>query len=247
MERISDMQSNLGRAAYARGEIDQAFALFSAALALGREIDDGYAIGHGLNTLALVMVDRGEYASASGLLQEGLATWLELGSKDGIANALSGVATLAAAQRQWEVAARLFGAVSAMQVLVGPESRMEYRRHLQAERQGEELGGNAFSSARLAGSRLRHEDAIVAAVAYLTDVTNAPPPAPDTGDLRFGLTARERDVLRLLGEGRSDREIAEMLYLGIRTVEAHVRSIRGKLGVTSRNAAVAMAIREALL
>ena len=56
-------------------------------------------------------------------------------------------------------------------------------------------------------------------------------------------TPREHDVLRLLVEGRSDREIAQALGIGYRTVTSYVRNILGKLKVTSRTAAAAQAIR----
>jgi DNA-binding NarL/FixJ family response regulator len=49
-----------------------------------------------------------------------------------------------------------------------------------------------------------------------------------------GLTEREREVAILLAEGKSNREIAERLVVGIRTVEVHVSSILSKLGFTSR-------------
>ena len=49
-----------------------------------------------------------------------------------------------------------------------------------------------------------------------------------------GLTAREREVATLIGKGKSNREIAELLVVGNRTVEAHVSGILSKLGFTSR-------------
>ena len=52
---------------------------------------------------------------------------------------------------------------------------------------------------------------------------------------RFGgLTAREREVALLVAQGRSNREIAEALVLGERTIETHVSNLLGKLGLASR-------------
>jgi DNA-binding NarL/FixJ family response regulator len=66
--------------------------------------------------------------------------------------------------------------------------------------------------------------------------------APTPGRDR-GLTRRECDVLRLLAEGKSDREIAETLFVSRHTAANHVASILGKLGVPSRAAAAAYAVR----
>lgn len=52
-----------------------------------------------------------------------------------------------------------------------------------------------------------------------------------------GLTRRELDVLRLVAEGLTDREVADALFLSVRTVHAHLRSIYAKLAVSSRIAA----------
>jgi DNA-binding CsgD family transcriptional regulator len=52
------------------------------------------------------------------------------------------------------------------------------------------------------------------------------------------LSARELEVLRLVAEGLSDAEIAARLYLSRRTVNSHLTSIYGKLGVASRTQAL---------
>jgi DNA-binding NarL/FixJ family response regulator len=54
-----------------------------------------------------------------------------------------------------------------------------------------------------------------------------------------GLTAREREVLRLVALGRSNDEIAAELVLSVRTVESHIASIYGKVGVSGRAARAA--------
>jgi DNA-binding NarL/FixJ family response regulator len=72
--------------------------------------------------------------------------------------------------------------------------------------------------------------------------TNGPRPGPGAG-----LSPREVEVLRLLVEGRSDREIAAALAISPRTVMRHVAGILNKLGVSSRTAAATIAIRTDLV
>ncbi|WP_245764850.1 helix-turn-helix transcriptional regulator [Nonomuraea jiangxiensis] len=59
----------------------------------------------------------------------------------------------------------------------------------------------------------------------------------------LGLTARELEVLREVTNGRSNREIAEALFISIKTVSVHVSNILGKLGVATRGEAAATAHR----
>jgi DNA-binding CsgD family transcriptional regulator len=62
-----------------------------------------------------------------------------------------------------------------------------------------------------------------------------------------GLSPREMEVLRIICEGRTDREIAERLYISQRTVHVHVRRVLAKLGVSSRTHAATLAIRQGLV
>jgi DNA-binding NarL/FixJ family response regulator len=70
-------------------------------------------------------------------------------------------------------------------------------------------------------------------------------PAPPEGD--FTLTARELEVLGLLAEGLSNREIAERLGFSAHTAKFHVNAVLGKLDATTRAEAVARAVRHGLL
>jgi ATP/maltotriose-dependent transcriptional regulator MalT len=63
------------------------------------------------------------------------------------------------------------------------------------------------------------------------------------GAAAFGLTPRELEVLRLVAQGRSNREIAEALFISAKTASVHVSNILGKLGVASRGEAAATAHR----
>jgi len=73
----------------------------------------------------------------------------------------------------------------------------------------------------------------------------AEPAAPAGAEL--GLTAREHDVLALVAEGRSNRQIAEALFISAKTASVHVSNILAKLGVGSRVEAAAVAHRLGLL
>lgn len=61
------------------------------------------------------------------------------------------------------------------------------------------------------------------------------------------LTRREREVLRLIASGQTDRKIAETLIISPRTVNRHVCNIFGKLEVPSRAAAAVHAVRSGLI
>lgn len=80
--------------------------------------------------------------------------------------------------------------------------------------------------------RLRGTDAVVepAVAPRLAPVAGAP------------LTVRERQVLELVAQGRTDRQVAELLFLAPKTVEKHVGSVLRKTGTTSRTAAVVRAL-----
>ncbi len=69
-------------------------------------------------------------------------------------------------------------------------------------------------------------------------------PARGDGDGLASLTAREREVAELVGERKTNREIAAALFLSEKTVETHLRHIFGKLGVSSR-ASVARVVEDA--
>jgi DNA-binding NarL/FixJ family response regulator len=60
----------------------------------------------------------------------------------------------------------------------------------------------------------------------------------------YNLTQRENDILALLSEGRSNRQIAQSLFLSEKTVKAHLAAIFRKLGVTNRTQAAMVAVQQ---
>ena len=104
----------------------------------------------------------------------------------------------------------------------------------------------AWEAARALGARpLRAEAEVLArrarialapVAADLAESATAQPPAPG-GEL--GLTPREREVLALVAEGRTNRQIAEALFISDKTASVHVSNILAKLGVANRAEAAA--------
>jgi ATP/maltotriose-dependent transcriptional regulator MalT len=74
------------------------------------------------------------------------------------------------------------------------------------------------------------------------DPAGAPVPVPE-GAVPFGLTDREREVLALVAAGRSNGQIAAALFISPKTASVHVSNILGKLGVSGRVEAAAVAHR----
>jgi DNA-binding NarL/FixJ family response regulator len=72
-------------------------------------------------------------------------------------------------------------------------------------------------------------------------------PRPDADGTLDELTARERDVLSLIAQGRSNKRIALELGISEKTVKTHVGHVLAKLGVTDRTQAALLAVRHGLL
>ena len=110
------------------------------------------------------------------------------------------------------------------------------------------LSPDAFAAAWAAGAALPLEEAITEAL-QAADPAGVATPAPTAPDLAVaaGLTAREAEVLRLLAQGLSDREIAETLSLSPRTISGHVTHLLTKLDLESRTAAAIFAVRHGLV
>ncbi|MEU9301055.1 AAA family ATPase [Streptomyces sp. NPDC048269] len=104
----------------------------------------------------------------------------------------------------------------------------------------------AYATAhRLGSRRLREDLALLAQRARLPLSTATPPPPVPQGDPveELGLTSREREVLRLVAAGSTNRKIAEELFISPKTASVHVSNILAKLGVAGRGEAAALAHR----
>ena len=157
--------------------------------------------------------------------------------------------TIAQACGQHHRAARLFGVGEAAREQLGislvPGLVPRYAQAMSATKAV--LGEKTFAGAHAEGRRLS-PDAARAEAALVADQ-----PLPTGRDestsvaSRYGLTPRERDVLRMIAEGRSNQQIADALSISRRTVTTHATNILNKLGLDSRAELIAFANRNDLV
>lgn len=107
----------------------------------------------------------------------------------------------------------------------------------------QELGTAAFEAAWARGAAMSNSDVMRDIVHLDGESCDDPLPQPQFESL----SDREREVLGLIADGLSNRDIAEKLVLSIGTVKVHTRNIYGKLNVNSRTQAIAQANRLHLL
>ncbi|MCZ7527683.1 MAG: response regulator transcription factor [Acidimicrobiia bacterium] len=98
----------------------------------------------------------------------------------------------------------------------------------------------------LAVERVLKGERVVAPALLSALVGSMGPTSPGEAE-DLALTVREREVLALLAEGRSNREIASALYVTLATVKTHLAHVYAKLGVKNRNEALGRAVSLGLL
>jgi DNA-binding NarL/FixJ family response regulator len=141
-----------------------------------------------------------------------------------------------------DLAARLFGAATAAgldQPIGLPEREWFDRAEASARRH---LGDDRFSAEWTRGRRMRTEQMR----AELAHLVADEPGRVAAGGADTTLSSREREVLRLLADGKTNQVIADELFISTRTVDNHVAHILAKLDLGSRTAAVAYAVRHGL-
>jgi predicted ATPase/DNA-binding CsgD family transcriptional regulator len=213
----------LAGTAFARSEQEKAGTLCKSSLARFRQMDDQESLALCLQEWGCIVARRGDSAWAAQL-------W-------GAAETLGGAVR----------SSRFFDLFTLFTALGEHADYERMKTTVQAE-----LGEQAFAQSWAQGRAMTPEQAIVAQERPVmldltltkarTDKHKSPtPPYPND------LTEREVEVLRLVARGLSDAEVAQALIISPRTVNAHLRSIYGKLRITSRNAATHFALEHHLI
>jgi ATP/maltotriose-dependent transcriptional regulator MalT len=239
--------AELGDTRLMTGDVSEAASLLDEALALHRRSEFPVRIAVTLGERAHAARLQGDQVLASRLFAESMTVAAEIGSERFLLGEVAGLAGVALALGQPERAARLLGAVEAAGKAsgVGRIAHAAHTARILAEVRTS-LPEPVFAAAWEEGRALPFTDARADAMALAASTLEPPPPVP--GDASSsGLTVRELDVLRLLVEGHSDRQIGEALFIGARTVQTHVANLFAKLGVNARAEAAAVAVRRGIV
>lgn len=245
--QIGIILGNLGGAYYDRGEYARGEALSQESLDVCRRIGDTFGIAVNLHNLGHFVLERGNPIGAIEQYRESLALTRELGEGQLASRTLDrlGVALhQTGASRQ---AARFSGAAAAFRESIGDTLFLEEDTNLRTRFQQvrDKLGEETFLAEWESGRSLPFDLAVTEALALADSVLVSNRSAPARAIT--GLSVREVDVLRLLAEGQADKAIASALFISPRTASSHVAAIIAKLGVDSRTAAVALALRSGLV
>ncbi len=257
----SRAMSELGVVARLRGDYPLATELLTQATVLAQENGDRRQLAY----LALYRgdVDRatGDAAAAATRYAEALGLFLPMGNRVGIAQSFEKLARCALIRERFSVAARLLGSSAALFSAIGVTPPPDRDPATDVTALKPKMPPAEFTRAWETGWAQRPTEAAAEAFAMAAEIardgrvetptapvsafpTSADDVASTAGAL--GLTAREVEVLRLLAQGMSDREIAESLFISERTAGNHVQHAMQKIGVESRTAAAVFAVRQGL-
>jgi predicted ATPase/DNA-binding CsgD family transcriptional regulator len=222
------------------GDLELACDLFARCAAMYKESGLPSGSARALQLLGIARLILGDLPGARAALEQGLPVIVDIGDRFAIPSGLTGMAGLAAKSGRPRLALRLAGAAAAYeevnQTHLPDPLRALLEEWLAPARRA--VGGAA---ARLfaEGRRMTLEDAVAQAMAD-------EPKDPWRVGRGSSLTRRESEVAALVARGLTNRDIADRLYISIRTVEVHVDRILSKLGFRTRTQLAAWAHEEGL-
>ena len=225
--------SGLGEVEIRLGQYERAVALLEQGLELNRLRGDKWGTATMLGSLGWIALRQHDFKQTREMLGESLSVRMEMSDRGGIAWCLEKLAEAKYEQSQFQEAAKIFGHAESVRTPIGsvidPADREEYRRILSRLRSA--LGKDEFAVFWTEGASMQLEEVIDCALSE-----SAPPIELLRSEKeKFrGLTAREREVAILIAQGKSNREIAEAMTVGVKTIETYVTRILNKLNFDSR-------------
>jgi non-specific serine/threonine protein kinase len=223
-----------GQTAGLLGDVEQAVELRDECHAICAKLGEQWVLSWTEWNLSVTWWAAGDPARADAHTRDSLRLKRKLTDGLGIPFCVELLAWTAVAGGEYEHAAVLLSAVTQMweligSPLVGLDTLLGWSAG--AKKQSREaLGATGYDAAVQRGQRFTLDEAL----AYALGEQQAAPSAAGGGPELPRLTRREREVATLVGQGMSNKNIADTLVIAPRTAESHVEHILTKLGFTSR-------------
>ncbi|CAA9481307.1 MAG: hypothetical protein AVDCRST_MAG05-1309 [uncultured Rubrobacteraceae bacterium] len=235
-------------ALYARDH-ERAEKLLEEARAEYRRIGDERRAAEALLWLGMAVHERGEASRAAALVREALVVNRRLRDRRLFTIGADAVLWLVGDTADSESVARLMGTNEALRQVIG-FARGVWERTLFAPAAAAlkgRLDAERVAAARAEAYTLSLEQMAELSIEVLDEATRDGAGRPEPAGRRGVLSPRETEVLRLVAEGLSDKEISGRLFIAERTVRYHLTSVFGKLGAENRTQAARLADRRDLL
>ena len=225
-------------------DLERARTMGERGLAIAREGDLGLALALVLNVLGHVELAANDFSRAEGYLRESLSIYRDLGSIWAMSELLRAIADVARHRDALEDAVVLHIVSCSLPKLSGSDAGSNihsFGTDDELESLRTRMSSARYELALERGRAMSIDEAVSLALTVGVDVADTDPELPGS------LTPRELEVLKLVAAGRSNREVAAELYVGVRTVERHVANIYDKIGVHNRTEAARFAFEHDLV
>ncbi|MDQ3657408.1 MAG: tetratricopeptide repeat protein, partial [Chloroflexota bacterium] len=236
------------------GDFTLADGMFRESIAAFRDYADAGTAAIVTGSHARLVRAQGDIPRAAAMILDSVQVLTEVGDRHSNVRNAETLAALCVLLQDHAGAAGFLAAATAVREEIGstlnPVERGEVEEVTRRARRA--LGEQWFATHWTAGANLDFEALARRMTIVAREISGAPsgcPAAapPQTPPVEHSLTVREMEVLRLLAQGQSTRDISDALCISPRTTATHVTNILGKLQVTSRTAAVASAMRAGLV
>lgn len=253
---IAAVMTNVGNLLWSQGKLQEAVETNERARVLYTNAGDRRGVAWSATNIGRISAHQQDYQRAIPNLEQALEYYDQLGDRAGYAEALEGIAQVAIGMGDFPRAASLLAAADGLREAVNhpiaPIDRDAWSVMIATLR--DELE-DEFDPIWESDRRLSFDEVKKLSNAILTD---EPSPARSSPRLsrqvrinslirELGISEREIEVLTLVAAGKTDREIADELFIGVRTVQSHVANLLTKLEVNARSAAVARALRAGII
>jgi len=240
----------LGLVSLLEGNAEAARLLQEESLAICKALGDRLGIAYALNALGGLEFLQGNCVAARTMYEEGLAIAIQSDDKWLTAACLEGLGRVVVAQEHPASGVRLWSVAHSLREVIGmpmsPIERAIHEHSMAAARIY--LGEEMFEATWAEGHTMTPEQALTAqGQATISIAQSSTPPAKSPAAFHYGLTTREIEVLSLVAQGLTNEQVAQQLVISPRTVNTHLTSIYGKIGVSSRSAATRYAVEQHLV